>query len=104
MTAGSIPASEFFPLLEAARYFPRPGGRKISVKTLYRWASRGMRRGKLRTIRLGQQVCTCEDWVRAFISALNLDDVEVGNGVRPSDSEESRRRAVEHELDAAGIA
>ncbi len=103
MTTGTFPASDFFPLSEAARYFPRPGGRKVSVKTLYRWASRGMQRGRLRTIKLGQQLCTCEDWVRIFISALNRDEAGVVDGVRPSDSEESRRRAVDRELDGAGI-
>lgn len=103
MTAGTLPDSDFFPLSEAARYFPRPGGQKVSVKTLYRWASRGMRKGKLRTIKLGQQLCTCEDWVQVFISALNRDEVGVVDGVMPSNSEESRRLAVEHELDAAGI-
>jgi hypothetical protein len=62
-----------------------------------------MRTGKLRTIKLGQQLCTCEDWIRVFISDLNRDEAGVVDGVRSSDSEESRQRAVEHDLDAAGI-
>jgi hypothetical protein len=103
MTAGTFPASDFFPLSEAARYFPRPGGRKVSVKTLYRWASRGMRTGKLRTLKLGQQVCTCEDWVRAFIAELNRPPAEQIDGEAVSTSEAGRRESVSRALDAIGI-
>jgi Protein of unknown function (DUF1580) len=103
MTAGTLPASDFFPLSEAARYFPRPGGRKVSVKTLYRWASRGMRRGKLRTVKLGQQVCTCDEWVRAFIADLNDPSAEHVNEVTLSKTETGRRESVARELDRLGI-
>lgn len=103
MTAGTFPASDFFPLSEAARYFPRPGGRKVSVKTLYRWASRGMRKGKLRTIKLGQQLCTCHDWVQAFIAELNGARAGDLNELKLSQSYSCRGESVSRELDRIGI-
>ena len=102
---GTTPESstDYFPLAEAARFFPRPNGKKVSLKTLYRWASSGIRKGKLQTIRLGQQVCTCEAWVRSFIAELNGLGANVVSGLGPTTAEARRRESVNRELDAIGI-
>jgi Protein of unknown function (DUF1580) len=102
-TDPTVSAVDFFPLVEAARFFPRPNGKKVSVKTLYRWASSGMRKGKLRTIRLGQQVCTCEAWVRLFIAELNGLGADVVSELGPTTAETRRRELVNRKLDTIGI-
>src|SRR4051794_2694376 len=61
----------FYPLGMAVRYFPRPDGRRISIQSLHRWVGRGVRGVRLQSIRLGQQVCTCDAWVHEFVAALN---------------------------------
>src|SRR5690348_15058026 len=103
MTTATLSPADFFPLAEAARYFPRSGGRKVSLKTLYRWAASGLRKGKLRTIKLGHQVCTCEEWVRAFIADLNGAPADHLDEAALSNSEAARRESVGRALDGIGI-
>lgn len=93
-----------FPLAEAAPYFPRKNGKRISLATLYRWATHGVRGSRLTTIRLGgQQVCTSEVWVREFIASLNSTKQEALAGIRPVELELIRRQQIDLALDHAGI-
>jgi hypothetical protein len=92
-----------FPLKNADRYFPGPSGRPISLPTLFRWTSRGLRGVRLRTIRLGGTRCTCETWVLEFIAALNGNRTEAVEQLHPVDDEALRRRKVAAALDAAGL-
>ena len=106
MTGGTVPRAdllEFFPLSEAVAFFPRPGSRHVALPTLYRWAARGVRGARLQTVRLGQQRCTTEAWVRAFITAMNAGRAEVIGQVGSADREQVRRRQVDAALDAAGL-
>jgi Protein of unknown function (DUF1580) len=100
---GTTGTADFFPLAEAARYFPRPGGKKVSLKTLYRWASRGVRKIRLQSIRLGQQVCTCEAWIEAFITDLNRTHDDAVGKPALSPTEAHRQELVRRQLDAIGI-
>jgi len=93
----------FFALKDACRFFPRPNGGHVSVKSIFRWAHTGVRGVKLRTIRLGGQVCTAESWVREFIQAMNVGRVDVGSEIAPSTRESDRRACVNSELDEAGF-
>ena len=98
-----IDVGDCFPLSEARRYFPRPGGRRIAIGTLYRWTSHGVRGARLRTIRLGQQLCTCDVWIREFIEDMNASRPNAARDMRPTDQELARRRRVDAALDAAGL-
>lgn len=97
-----VDPEEFFPLVESARYFPRPGGKKILLQTLYRWTSKGVRGCRLRTIRLGQQTCTSERWVREFIANLNSDKTVELSDMASADHAERLER-VEGLLNSAGF-
>jgi hypothetical protein len=103
VVALGVDIQECFPLREAARFFPRPNGKRISLPTLHRWASNGVRGARLETIRLGQQVCTSEKWIRQFIAAMNAGREEAMRQIRPADRELARRRQVDAALDAAGL-
>lgn len=94
---------DYFPLRVTRRYFPGRDSNRISLKTLYRWATRGVRGAKLRTIRLGHQVCTCDAWVREFIEQLNAGRPEVLPGEQPTDREVARRQQVDEALNEAGL-
>lgn len=86
----ALPAdlSHFFPLLEAADRLPRgPGGKKLSKAILYRWANAQ----KLKTIRIGDRLFTCQQWVDEF------------TGRKPADPVKERRDRANREADALGI-
>jgi hypothetical protein len=100
---GGVDPANFMALKDAARYFPRPNGKRISLQTLYRWTSQGVRGSRLKTIRLGQQVCTCEVWLRQFIADLNGGGAVISNSVPSSDHERSHRRQVDESLDRQGL-
>jgi hypothetical protein len=99
----SVDVRKCFPLREADAYFPRSKGRRVSLPTLYRWATSGVRGVRLQTIRLGQTRCTSEVWVMQFIAELNADREEAVQSIRPAEQELIRRTAINDELDAAGL-
>lgn len=88
---------------DACRFFPRPNGGRVSLKTMFRWAGTGVRGVKLKTIRFGGQVCTAESWIREFIRGMNVGRVDVESDVTPSTRESDRRARVDSELDEAGF-
>jgi Protein of unknown function (DUF1580) len=67
-----------FPLRDLARMHFLPGripGKRISTKTVFRWALKGLRGGSvlLRTTLVGGLRCTCAEWVDEFLAAYNTD-------------------------------
>jgi hypothetical protein len=96
--------AQLFPLVEATRYFPGRHGRRVSAQTIYRWAGRGLRGTKLRSIRMGGQTCTCDAWVRQFVAHLNRDThIDSPSDSTSSDVEVTRRARVNADLDVAGF-
>jgi hypothetical protein len=97
-----VDPTNFIALKDAVRYFPRPNGKRISLQTLYRWTSRGVGGTRLKTIRLGQQLCTCEAWVIQFISDLNRGSTiaEMTSSGKPT---RNISRMVNDCLDRAGL-
>jgi hypothetical protein len=56
------------------RWLPtRRGGAKLNVSTVWRWAMRGVRGHRLRTLRCGGTLCTEESWLREFFENLAHD-------------------------------
>jgi hypothetical protein len=58
--------SELIPLQEASRLLPK----SLHVATLYRWASRGVRGVRLRTLCVGRARCTTEQWLAEFFEQI----------------------------------
>lgn len=58
-------------LAQAAESLPRRrAGRKTSIATLYRWASRGLRGVRLETIKIGATTCTSHAALQRFFNRL----------------------------------
>lgn len=76
----------------------RRGGR-LSYGAVFRWASGGVRGHKLRTVRVGGSLMTCEAWVADFVHRLTA-------GAAPGDKTPADWRReledAERRLDAAG--
>ncbi len=60
-------------LSEAAKLFPsKKGGKRISLSTIYRYASRGIHGEKLEVLYVGGTTCTSKEAVLRFIIAVTL--------------------------------
>ena len=78
-------------------WLPTRKGRPIHAATVYRWVCRGVRGRKLRTVRVGGALATCEVWLWEFFG--NTEN-------RPTAAGPQRQRAIDRanaELEAAGI-
>jgi hypothetical protein len=79
--------SELVPLADAPSLAPRrPGGRRLSTGTLYRWALKGWRGHRLRTWLVGGRHHTTADAIREFIVACSESgrpDSATPRAVRP---------------------
>ena len=94
---------DLFPLRDVCRYFRRPNGRSVSLKTVYRWTGTGVRGVQLRSLRVGGQVCTTETWIREFLEAMNVNPIATNREVPPPARDPDRRSRAEDELDAEGF-
>jgi hypothetical protein len=65
-------AGEYLTLTEAARLIPgRRPGKRVSLGTLWRWCTKGLRQGiRLKSVLAGGQRCTTRQWVQDFIEAM----------------------------------
>ena len=63
----TVHASDLVPLKESGELFPLRGGRPVSLPTLWRWAQKGSRGRKLKTVTVGGMKHTCRQWVDAFV-------------------------------------
>jgi hypothetical protein len=92
----------------------RRGGGRLNLSTLWRWALKGLRAKdgqlvKLRAIRVGETLCTSEQWLREFFDALTAHDPALATEVLPAPTIRTpgqRRRASEkasRQLDKVGI-
>jgi len=99
-------AFDYLTLIEAANRIPgRRYGKRISVGTVWRWCKRGVRGGiRLRSVLVGGQRCTTEQWLKEFIEAMNQDaEPETVIHLKPRTPNQRQRaseRAIE-ELKAA---
>jgi len=74
------------------RWLPRrPGNRKYSLNTIWRWALHGQRGVKLRTVRVGGTLCTSEIWLSEYFESLAAQDQPTAHVRTPA----VRRRAIE---------
>jgi hypothetical protein len=84
------------------KWLPIRNEKRVSLATVHRWAQRGLRGVKLRTLRAGGALFTTECWLLQFFEALS----EPTNGRANSPTPRQRKRALERaqrELEAAGF-
>lgn len=102
---------DLYPLRRAAAKIPgRRPGKRVSLRTLQRWRTDGIRDGSIRlhTVWCGGQFMTCDAWVAEFMTALNSTpehEPQINAPHRRTPGQ--RQRAAEHaksELHAAGVA
>ncbi len=89
-------------LQEAAGVLPRqPGGKKVHISTLYRWATAGVRGTHLETLRIGGRVVTSVEALQRFAERCSATDPARG----PRSAIQRRReiKRAEEELGRAGI-
>lgn len=89
-------------LTEATKYVPRRRrGRKVSVSTIYRWASRAGHRGvRLETLRVAGSLCTSAEALQRFFDRLTSADFASEADPGP---EKRNHSSVERELTEYGL-
>lgn len=94
-TAGYIPLNR----VPKLRWIPGRGqGGRIGLATVYRWAQKGIKGRKLRTVRIGGGCwATTEQWLHEFFAAL------ASPGPAPVKVDGRGFNAAEEELDRMGI-
>jgi hypothetical protein len=71
-------------------------GKRLSPCALWRWHRKGLRGGiRLRVMRIGRGLFSCDDWWNEFASKLNTEDPVFAVPIPPA--------ATEAELRAAGL-
>ena len=96
-------ASEFIRLsnVPKIKWLERLVGGRLGLSTVYRWAQRGIRGRRLRTIALGGKgMATTEEWLRTFFAELgNAPD----DACQTATERQRQINEAERELEAAGI-
>ena len=105
-TADEDGVGGYLTLTEAARLIPgRRPGKRVSLGTVWRWCTQGLRNGiRLQSVLAGGQRCTTRRWLQDFIEAMSQDSQPSANDrptVRtPTQRQTASERAAE-ELKAA---
>jgi hypothetical protein len=91
---------QLIPLAQAIRLIPssRPG-KRLHIKTLYRWISPGVRGVQLEVKKAGHAICTTRRWLQEFMDQLTALR-EAGPDAKPRTFDDDLAEAV---LDKAGI-
>jgi hypothetical protein len=67
--------SDYLSLCQVTRLIPGRGGKRISLKTVHHWCSRGLGTGiRLQSVKIGGKRCTTLKWLQEFISASSQAD------------------------------
>jgi hypothetical protein len=89
------------PLTQAAAHVPRRRrGRKTSVSTLYRWASRGVRGVVLETLQIGGSRCTSLPALQRFFDRLSSAAQDGNTDRNVAIDQDTRVEQADRELDA----
>jgi hypothetical protein len=88
------------PLTQAAAHVPRRRrGRKTSVSTLYRWASRGVRGVVLETLQIGGSRCTSLPALKRFFDRLSKTANDMSTESKVAVDRQAQIEQAERELD-----
>jgi len=73
---------------------PRSNGRKVSLDTLYRWSSKGTKKGvRLQAAKVGNRWFTSRQWLQDFIRAGNPDFTTLAEAPKPRTNLQRQRAA-----------
>ncbi len=93
-----VDLTEYYPVTQVPSKLPcKSKGKPVHRASVFRWCSVGVGGRRLRTVRIGGSLFTCDQWLMQFIN---------GDAASPSPVSEPNLDAVlraEHELSAAGI-
>jgi hypothetical protein len=76
------------PLSEVPKRLPTKRGKRFHISTIYRWATRGTKGRKLKTVVLGGRTYTTEEALRDFM--VSSDGVKIENLTKPNVSKIAR--------------
>jgi hypothetical protein len=96
----------YYSLSDAVRKIPRKGsGRKVSIGSVERWARKGIRGVRLKTIKAGGMRCTSDEWLLEFFESIARSERrhEPQLKDRAVSQHTGRREAVESRLAEIGI-
>lgn len=105
-------SERMIPLNDAARFFPRPGGREISKISLWRWATKGVRchglppdkRLRLATVKAGLTRYTSIEAIERFIAAQSGGACGFGGeAIRPPRLRKAEAAVAAAQLKADGF-
>ena len=102
-------SEEIFPISSLPARLPPITGRgdrlrRISVQTVYRWSSVGVRGQRLETVQVGSVRCTSMNAYRRFVAALTAArDAQPAAERSPSAMAEKRHARMQGALDALGV-
>jgi hypothetical protein len=89
------------PLTQATALVPRRRrGRKASVSTLHRWATRGLRGVVLETLQVGGTKCTSAAAMQRFFDRLSKTANDVSTESKGAGDQRTRAEQAERDLDA----
>ncbi len=105
VSQGDSNLGEYIRLKDACRLFPGQSGKALSIATIYRWATIGVRGSKLRVAQVGSGLCTTKRWAEDFIDTLTKKRLErLGQTEEKSEQEPSRAAiAAGKELESCGL-
>ena len=94
---------EALPLIHSARYFPgRRWGKRISARSLWRYAKEGLRGVRLETCLIGGRRCTSKEAIRRFVEELNVQ-AAAGRGKQTELAPHERAVRAGEKLKSLGI-
>lgn len=97
---------EYLTLTEVAKFIPgRRPGKRVSLGTIWRWCTQGLRKGiRLKSVLAGGQRCTTRQWVQEFIDAMTQEGQPQGQDraqVRTPTQRQTASERASEELKAA---
>jgi hypothetical protein len=102
-------SSEFgscFPISEVPNRIPKTSrGQEVSIATVLRWSTKGLKGIRLETIRIGATRCTWDDALWRFFERISESESsrETGPVVATIAQKHRRSEAVEKRLNEIGI-
>lgn len=82
------------PLSEVPRHLPKRGKKRIHVSTVFRWAIHGVAGVKLRTVRMGRQKCTTEQWLMEFAEEIAQTEIAQTASTDEAQPPETKTEAI----------
>lgn len=94
--------NDLIPLMDVPTILPKRNGKKVHIRTVRRWVTKGLKDRKLKSVRVGGRYYVRLEWLEQFIATTATHDpISAASLARPlsarriREREEARRRARE---------